>query len=407
MVPIYHCHIIRVINDADYTEGHEENSGQHSRDLVQRLEGMNDPQDPRFTPTILQCWDNDSQNYTNPPKGSIVTWYTAWASKIVRHPTDVVMLTHLLLYLCTIVPSAILLLHKFSLLHAICHTLLALRFTGTYTLMLHQHVHSNGVLAKEYAWCDYTFPYILDPLMGHTWNSYYFHHIKHHHVENNGPDDVSSTLRYQRDNVWHFCFYVARFLIFVIWDLGIYFFRRGRPVLAMKAALSEAGCHLFTLALGARFGTAPAVFIFWIPLLLTRVGLMAGNWGQHALVDEESPDSNFRSSITLIDVPSNRYCFNDGYHTSHHLNPRRHWRDHPVAFLRQKERYSSEAALVFHDIDYLLLTLKLLQKDYHYIARRLVPLGTQIDLSLEDRVALLQRKTRRFTEVEIQEKFLS
>ena len=31
--------------------------------------------------------------------------------------------------------------------------------------------------------------------------------------------------------------------------------------------------------------------------------MMVGNWGQHALVDEVEPDSDFRSSITLIDVP--------------------------------------------------------------------------------------------------------
>jgi len=36
-------------------------------------------------------------------------------------------------------------------------------------------------------------------------------------------------------------------------------------------------------------------------------------------VDEEDPSSNLRSSITLF--KSNRYCFNDSYHTSHHLNP--------------------------------------------------------------------------------------
>lgn len=29
---------------------------------------------------------------------------------------------------------------------------------------------------------------------------------------------------------------------------------------------------------------------------------MVGNWGQHAFVDKDEPDSDFRSSITLIDV---------------------------------------------------------------------------------------------------------
>ena len=42
---------------------------------------------------------------------------------------------------------------------------------------------------------------------------------------------------------------------------------------------------------------------FIIPLIVMCIGLMVGNWGQHAFVDEEDPDSNFRSSITLIDVP--------------------------------------------------------------------------------------------------------
>jgi fatty acid desaturase len=67
---------------------------------------------------------------------------------------------------------------------------------------------------------------------------------------------------------------------------------------------------------------------------------MVGNWGQHAFVDEANPKSDFRSSVTVIDVASNRFCYNDGYHTSHHLNPLRHWREHPVSFLQQKDRYA-------------------------------------------------------------------
>ncbi|RYE83370.1 MAG: hypothetical protein EOO65_04065, partial [Methanosarcinales archaeon] len=98
-------------------------------------------------------------------------------------------------------------------------------------------------------------------------------------------------------------------------------------------------------------------------------------------MDELEPDSDFRSSITLIDVPvsllalqvpntganhqqSNRYCYNDGYHTSHHLNPLRHWREHPVAFLAQKKQYSDEHALVFYNIDYMMLTHPLLSVVY-------------------------------------------
>jgi hypothetical protein len=107
----------------------------------------------------------------------------------------------------------------------------------------------------------------------------------------------------------------------------------------------------------------------------------------------------------LTRVQSNRYCFNDGYHTSHHLNPLRHWRDHPAAFLQQKQTYAREGALVFHNIDYIMITVRLIMKDYQHLARCLVPIGDQISLTLDERAQMLQDRTRRFSEEEIKKKF--
>jgi hypothetical protein len=44
------------------------------------------------------------------------------------------------------------------------------------------------------------------------------------------------------------------------------------------------------------------ICVFLMPLGLMRLGMMMGNWGQHAFVDENEPDSDYRSSITVIDV---------------------------------------------------------------------------------------------------------
>ena len=103
---------------------------------------------------------------------------------------------------------------------------------------------------------------------------------------------------------------------------------------------------------------------------------------------------------------SNRYCFNDGYHTSHHLNPLRHWRDHPTSFLLQKQTYAREGALVFHNIDYIMITVRLMMKDYAHLAKCLVPIGDQLSLSLEERATMLREHTRRFSEDEIRQKFV-
>lgn len=118
----------------------------------------------------------------------------------------------------------------------------------------------------------------------------------------------------------------------------------------------------------------------------------------------------YHQSSSLITTPltlkSNRYCFNDGYHTSHHLNPRRHWRDHPLAFVTAKPQYRDGRALVFHNIDYIMMTVTLLRKDYAHLAACLVPIGAdQIGMSQAELADLLRAKTRRFSEKEILKKF--
>ncbi|KAF1947321.1 hypothetical protein EJ02DRAFT_392542 [Clathrospora elynae] len=376
----------------------------HEQQSIAYLKTLNDPKSTGFEPTVFSSVDNpDIKNALL--RQYIIDPYIRWARTVVRVETDVVMVTHILLYLCTTVPSAIYLFVNFHWWHGVLHCAMQGWYMGAFTLLKHQHIHMRGVLSKNYALVDHLFPYILDPLMGHTWNSYYYHHVKHHHVEGNGPNDLSSTIRYQRDDVWDFLRYVGRFYFLIWFDLPRYFLRTRKPNLALQAAGCELGNYAFVYMLFNYVNASATTFVFLIPLAFMRLALMTGNWAQHALVDEVEPDSDFRSSITLIDVPSNRYCYNDGYHTSHHLNPLRHWREHPVAFLAQKKQYSDEHALVFYNIDYFFLTINLLRKNYKHIAKCLVPMGDQMKLTLDERVEMLKRKTRKFTEEEIAEKW--
>ncbi|EED12210.1 conserved hypothetical protein [Talaromyces stipitatus ATCC 10500] len=379
--------------------------------LITQLDALNDPSQSSFEPTVFVTFDMGYLRTKLHPyiyKNFLVP-YISIARKIVRVDTDVVMLTHLLLYFSTSVPSAIFLYRHFTYLHGVLHWLMQSYYVGTYTLMMHQHIHMGGILTKSNPFIhafDVLFPYITNPLMGHTWNSYYYHHIKHHHVEGNGPGDLSSTIRYQRDSIPDFLHYVLRFMFFVWIELPLYFFRHGKFLLGLKAFFWEFSTYITIAVLYSYVDARATIFAFILPLFMLRIGLMVGNWGQHALVDEEEPTSDLRSSITLIDVASNRFCFNDGYHTSHHLNPRRHWRDHPAAFLRAKEKYATERALVFKNIDYIMMTVKLMQKDYIYLAKCLVPIGEkQIRMSLQERAEMLRSKTRRFSEDEIRVKY--
>jgi hypothetical protein len=73
--------------------------------------------------------------------------------------------------------------------------------------------------------------------------------------------------------------------------------------------------------------------------------------------------------------------------------------------VKTKDQYASQHALVFHNIDYIMITVRLMLKDYQTLAKCMVPIGSQISLSLDERIALLKRYTRRFTEEEIRKKF--
>jgi hypothetical protein len=273
---------------------------------INKLKALNDPTSPDYEPSITSMWDLRDMAANWPPAihRHIILPYASWAKGFVRHETDVIMLTHLLLYLTTSVTSAIMLYRNFHLLHGILHFAMQFYYMGPYTLMMHQHIHMGGVLAKTplLGLVDKAFPYILDPLMGHTWNSYYYHHVKHHHVEGNGPSDLSSTIRYQRDDVFHFLHYLGRFFFFVWFDLPLYFLKKGQIKYAIKAGGWELLNYtmLYTLY---RLNSQATTFVLLCPFLLMRLGLMIGNWAQHAFVDADEPDSDFRSSITLIDVP--------------------------------------------------------------------------------------------------------
>lgn len=274
------------------------------RVAVDRLAGLTDFASDHFEPTIVTGWDQKDIHLPGFLQ-ALVRSYTIWAQDVVRHKTDVVFLTHTLLYLSTAVPSAIYLFYHFTYTHAICHWIMIGWYCGAFTLLMHNHIHNNGVLAKQYAFFDWTFPYILEPLMGHTWDSYYYHHVKHHHSEGNGPDDLSSTVRYQRDSFLHFLHYVGRFLALVWIELPLYFVRKNRIGLAVKNLISELSSYAFIVMM-ARYHFRAALFTLVLPLIQMRIGMMVGNWGQHAFIDEEEPDSNYRSSITLIDVPVSR-----------------------------------------------------------------------------------------------------
>lgn len=71
-----------------------------------------------------------------------------------------------------------------------------------------------------------------------------------------------------------------------------------------------------------------------------------------------------------------------------------------MAFVKGRERYAEERALVFRNVDYIFITVNLLRKNYVYLAKCLIPMGDQVNMTLEQRVEMLRGRTRRFPRAE-------
>jgi len=227
---------------------------------------------------------------------------------------------------------------------------LIIYFVGPYTLMLHNTSH-RVFFKREYSIGNHYVPWVLAPLMGQSPETYYSHHIGMHHAENNLEGDKSSTMPYQRDSFGDFLKYSVSFFFVGITELIIYFKNKGIYKFMKKVIRGETLYVLFVV--GMCFVNLQAtLYVLVLPMIIVRFSMMAGNWGQHAFIDESSPECNYRNSITCINSAYNRKCFNDGYHIGHHLRPHMHWTDMPVYFMKNIKKYADEKAIVFEGLDF-------------------------------------------------------
>ena len=141
-----------------------------------------------------------------------------------------------------------------------------------------------------------------------------------HHVENNMPDDTSSTMGYQRDSLKSFLQYLFNFLTLGAGNTLLYLYYRKRKKLYIRFTFGELFFYIFCISM-CFINLKATMLIFIIPLFFSRLVSMLGNWTQHAFIDSNNPGNAFTNSINCINTSYNKTCWNDGYHIIHHLRP--------------------------------------------------------------------------------------
>ena len=265
-------------------------------------------------------------------------------------------------------------------------------FKGRFGLMLHCISHRK-LFKKEFTWIYNWIIWIVCPFFGHTPETYFVHHMAMHHVENNMPADASSTLPYRRDSIIDFLKYVTRFLTLGFRDTFMYLFTRKRKKLYMRLTYGEMSFYLFCT--GMCFVNLQAtLFIFIIPFVFARIVMMLGNWTQHSFIDKKDPENNFTSAINCINTIYNKTCWNDGYHTVHHLRPAMHYTEIPVEFLKLTNEFAEKKTFIFDGIHYLHIFIYLMTKRYDKLADNLVNINNTFS-SKEEVIALMKERTKK------------
>ncbi|HYM95018.1 MAG TPA: fatty acid desaturase [Chitinophagaceae bacterium] len=328
-------------------------------------------------------------------------WYQRFWLKHINDKRDLPFIKLLTTIHLTIIPAAIVLYTP--LLQGIWWWMAAFiyfyfsqfYFKGPFGLMLHCLSHRKTfkihlkLITKYINW-------FVCPFFGHLGDGYFSHHVGMHHIEDNMPDDASSTMKYQRDSLKDFLKYWIRFMLTGVRDTFFYLLNKKRRKLYMQLTYNE--IFFWVIAAAVCFVNLKAtLMIFIIPVLFARLVMMIGNWTQHAFVDPDEPGNDLASTITCVNTIYNHKCWNDGYHTMHHIRPGAHYTEYPLIFRENISRIVTNKTLVFENIHYLHIFFYLIRKRYDRLVANLVNINHTFQDDA-DAIALMKSRTKKFNQ---------
>jgi hypothetical protein len=249
----------------------------------------------------------------------------------------------------------------------------------TYILALHCIVHrailktQSSAVARALKWF---FVWVVGPMMGETPETYAAHHVNMHHPTNNGYEDLSTTMTYRRDSKWDFARYLARFFVvhFELWN----HLSSKNPIIAKRFVTGE----LCWLAVGIAlylYRPFACALLYVLPVIVLRLGMTAGNFGQHAFINDASPFTNTCQSGVILNSAYNIVAFNDGYHIQHHEYPVAAYHELPHLFQKMMPDMARDDSVVFNGggvggpiFDWVTIWALIMSGDWDMLAEQFV-----------------------------------
>lgn len=262
-------------------------------------------------------------------------------------------------------------------------------FFSQVATLIHKEGHEpKGLFKPGFGLLNKFFGYFLAPLYGHVPEGYPMGHMRIHHKFDNAPEDVTSTVYYDRRHASRFMIYLFEFALF--WT-GIsivgHHLAKGKTKEARKMITGMVlfyGLMVVVMAFDPLFGFAYLL----LPHLSSIIFLAAINYTWHAFTDPEDPRNTYKNSVTLLEGQYNVY--NEDYHVEHHLRPQTHWTEYPINFAKHREDYIRHKAIIFRDTQAFEVFFLIQLGNYDKMVKHFVDLsGTMTD---DEKRALLLRR---------------
>ena len=262
-------------------------------------------------------------------------------------------------------------------------------FFAQTSILVHKEGHApKGLFRGRYALLNRFFGNFLGIFYGHVPENYPMGHLRIHHKYDNSPDDLTSTVDYDRSRARSFLSYLPRFFLF--WtgiSIARHHYRRGRIAEAMRA-LAGAVLYFSLLALVMGFDLRFGCAYLLLPHLFSGLFLAAATYTWHAWADPRDPGNIYKNTITIVRGQRNTY--NEDFHLEHHVRPQAHWTEYPRSYHEHRREYAANRAIVFEDTHVLELFVWLLSGAYAKLADHMLDLSG--DMSQADKVALLKER---------------
>jgi len=327
-------------------------------------------------------------------------WPEKWYARHLAKPIDAHYVRALIANSLMIVPAVIALLWPAGptipavLLYAVALLSISRSQEELDHCDIHNNLFSSSHLAPGFAkvgvWLTSQYlRVVLNPLCSRIPHFYRIHHVYMHHVENNGAEDLQTTMHADRTSFHDFCVHALKLAVSNSFGVDLYSYlvrkRRYREVRQLLAGMVGWFAALALIAAYSPVGAAVVLIVHFLGAVPGAINTYI--W--HGFVDPDDPENVYLNTVNSVVNPD--VLLVGSLHLRHHIKGGEHWTKQAAMTPAESDACLQKSVVLLSPLPGNALLSALWRDRMDIIATRVRPLPGQAS---SDMVDMLRRRTR-------------